>query len=189
MANPMQDPVGAPRDDQETIRLAAALPEGVRNLNHATVGPPGLTLPSTAYAILGNLGAATFGLDQLLDQLSRFFLRELQAGRLGHDHGQDITEVLNRHGQSLVDAQRHAQALCAVLTEAQAEINAVHSHPAPATRSTLTHDEAYEADRAGALLAAADFPIPITEPTLLAQPPDSGRPSLAQTRRSNSQEV
>ncbi|MCP9952325.1 hypothetical protein [Actinomadura madurae] len=187
MVNPMHG--GAPRDDQEAIRLAAALPEHVRNLNHATASTPGLALPSTAYAILGNLGAATFGLDQLLDQLGRFFLRELQAGRLGHDHGQDITEVLSRHGQSLADARRHAQALCAVLTEAQAEINAVHSHPAPSVSGTHAHDEAYDRDRAGASLAATDFPIPITDPTLLAQPPGSGRPSGAQPRRSNCQEA
>ncbi|QFG26283.1 hypothetical protein [Actinomadura sp. WMMB 499] len=188
MANPMQDPLGPSHDDQDTTRLAAALPDHVRSLNHATAGPPGLTLPSTAYAILGNLGAATFGLDQLLDQLNRFFLRELQAGRLGHDHGEDITEVLSRHGQSLAEARRHAQALCTVLTEAQAEINAVHSHPAPLKNDIHAHDEAYEDDRAGASLAAADFPISITE-TLLAQRPNTDRPSYAQPRRSNSQEA
>ncbi|GGU96101.1 hypothetical protein GCM10010182_10850 [Actinomadura cremea] len=189
MANLTQGPLGPSRDDQETTRLAAAVPEHVQSLNHATAGPPGLTLPATAYAILGNLGAAAFGLDQLLDQLNRFFLRELQVGRLGHDHGEDITEVLSRHGQSLTEARHHAQALCTVLTEAQAEINAVHSHPAQPTNSIRARDKTYEDDRASASLAAEDFPVPITEATLLAQPPDSGSPFRAQTRRSNSQEV
>ncbi|MFV2179605.1 hypothetical protein ACFHW2_42685 [Actinomadura sp. LOL_016] len=189
MANPVQDSLGPSHDDHDTTRLAAALPEHIRSLNHATAGPPGLTLPATAYTILGNLGAAAFGLDQLLDQLNRFFLRELQAGRLGHDHGEDVTDVLSRHGQSLAEARRHAHDLCTVLTEAQADINAVHGHPAPPTNGIRTHDEAYEDDRASTSLAAEGFPIPITDPSLLAQPPDGGRAYRTQTHRPNSQEV
>ncbi|TDE33655.1 hypothetical protein [Actinomadura sp. 6K520] len=72
-------------DADGTVQLAANLHEHVRQLNYATAGPPSLTQPSTAYAILGNLSAAIYGLDQALDQINRFFLRELQAGRLGHD--------------------------------------------------------------------------------------------------------
>jgi hypothetical protein len=84
----MTDETKAPptaRNDEETARLATDLYGHVRQLNYATASPPSLTLPGTAYTILGNLSAATYGLDQVLDQINRFFLRELQADRLGHD--------------------------------------------------------------------------------------------------------
>ncbi|MFG2018283.1 hypothetical protein [Actinomadura geliboluensis] len=169
---------GAAGNDDETAQLAVNLYEHVRQLNYATAGPPSLTLPSTAYTVLGNLSAASYGLEQLLDQINRFFLRELQADRLGHDDGEDLTDVLSRHGQALADARRHTQALCATLSEAQSTINAVHSRPtrgreASPTRRRGTHKD----DDAGVAAAANDFPRPITDPTLLAPPPAGERHS------------
>jgi hypothetical protein len=168
---------GAAGNDDETAQLAANLYEHVRQLNYATAGPPSLTLPSTAYTILGNLSAVTYGLDQLLDQINRFFLRELQADRLGHDHGEDLTDVLSRHGQALAEASRHAQALCATLSDAQSAINAVHCRPARGREASLTTRGETRKDDAGVAAAAHDFPRPITDPTLLAPPPASERHS------------
>ncbi|MEU5995922.1 hypothetical protein [Actinomadura sp.] len=166
---------GAAGNDDETAQLAVNLYEHVRQLNYATAGPPSLTLPSTAYTVLGNLSAASYGLDQLLDQINRFFLRELQADRLGHDDGEDLTDVLSRHGQALADARRHTQALCATLSEAQSAINAVHSRPTRGREaSPMTRGETHQ-DDAGVAAAANDFPRPITDPTLLAPPPAGER--------------
>lgn len=178
-------PVATVNDD-ETVQLAANLYEHVRQLNYATAGPPSLTQPSTAYAILGNLSAATYGLDQLLDQINRFFLRELQADRLGHDHDHDLTDVLSRHGQALADARRHTQALCATLSEAQSAINAVHSRPLRRRKASPTTRGETHQDDIGVAAAANDFPRPITDPTLLAPPPAGERHnSIHFPRRTN----
>ena len=39
--------------DDHTEQIARDLCEGVRQLNHATAGPPGLTCPGTVYTVLG----------------------------------------------------------------------------------------------------------------------------------------
>lgn len=178
-------PAAAGNDD-ETVQLAANLYEHVRQLNYATAGPPSLTQPSTAYAILGTLSAATYGLDQLLDQINRFFLRELQADRLGHDRDHNLTDVLSRHGQVLADARRHTQALCATLGEAQSAINAVHSRPVRGRKASPTSRGETHKDDVGVAVAANDFPRPITDPTLLAPPPAGERHSpIHLPRRTN----
>ncbi|TDD89517.1 hypothetical protein E1293_04725 [Actinomadura darangshiensis] len=175
----------AARSDDETIQLAGNLYEHVRQLNYATAGPPSLTQPSTAYAILGNLSAATYGLDQSLNQINRFFLRELQADRLGHDHGEDLPDVLSRHGQALAEARCHTQALCTALNDAQSAINAVHSRPAPGRKADLTTPGKTGEQDAGVAAAADDFPRPISDQMLLEPPPTSERHALIRTRRPN----
>ena len=188
----MTDETKAPptaRNDEDTTRLATNLYEHVRQLNYATAGPPSLTLPSTAYAILGNLSAATYGLDQLLNQINHFFLRELPAGRLGHDRGEDLIGVLSRHGLGLAEARRHGQALSAALYEAQSAINAVHCCSAQGREPDTTfHGKADERD-AGVAAAAEDFPSLISDPPLIEPPPTSERPSPIRTRRTNTTEA
>ncbi|TDC70570.1 hypothetical protein E1200_04865 [Actinomadura sp. GC306] len=180
-------PAAAGNDD-ETVQLAANLYEHVRQLNYATAGPPSLTQPSTAYAILGNLSAATYGLNQALDQVNRFFLRELQAGRLGHDHGEDLTDVLSRHGQALADARHHTQALCTALNEAHAAINAVHSRPSQRESAFTTQRWASDQD-AGVAAAAEDFPRPISDFTFIERPPTSEQHSPIRFRHTNTPEA
>ncbi|SNR38266.1 hypothetical protein [Actinomadura mexicana] len=188
----MTDETKAPstaRNDEETTRLATNLYEHVRQLNHATAGPPSLTLPATAYTILGNLSATTYGLDQLLEQINRFFLRELQADRLGHDRGEDLAIVLDRHGRTLAEARPLLQALCSALSDAQSTINAVHFRPTHRGAASLTtQDNTYE-DDAGVRAAANDFPSPITDPTLLVPPAVSERSVPLDSCRAHTQEA
>ncbi|MFB4305058.1 hypothetical protein [Actinomadura sp. GTD37] len=179
----------AARNDDQTADLASNLYEHVRQLNYAMAGPPSLTLPGTVYTILGNLSAATYGLDQVLDQINRFFLRELQADRLGHDQAEDLADVLGRHGQALAEARQHARALCAALSEAQSAINAIHSRASRVREAPPTiGGEAHVAD-AGVAAAANDFPRPITDPILLAPPPAGERNRFIRTRRANTPEA
>ncbi|GAA1842928.1 hypothetical protein [Actinomadura bangladeshensis] len=179
----------AARNDDQTADLASNLYEHVRQLNYATAGPPSLTLPGTAYTILGNLSAATYGLDQLLDQINRFFLRELQADRLGHNQAEDLADVLSRHGQALAEARQHARALCAALSDAQSAINAVHSRATRGREALPTIEGKTHVDDAGVAAAANDFPRPITDPTLLAPPPAAERNPFIRTRRANTPEA
>ncbi|MEV4004297.1 hypothetical protein [Actinomadura sp. NPDC049753] len=175
--------LAAASNDDETVQLASRLYEHVRQLNYATAGPPSLTLPSTAYVILGHLSAATYGLDQVVDQVNRFFLRELQADRLGHDHGEDLTDVLSHHGQALAEARHHTKALCTALNEAQTAINAVHSRPTPGRIANLTTQGMAGEQDAGVVAAAEDFPRPISDPTLLEPPLLGDRQNPVRTRR------
>ncbi|MEU4820481.1 hypothetical protein AB0H37_01280 [Actinomadura sp. NPDC023710] len=188
----MTDETKAPptaRNDEETTRLATNLYEHVRQLNYATAGPPSLTLPGTAYTILGNLSAATYGLDQVLDQINRFFPRELQAARLGHDQAEDLADVLSRHGQALAESRQHARALCAALSEAQSAIHAVHSRVTRGREAPPTVEGKAHGGDAGVAAAANDFSRPITGPTLLAPPPASEQNRVVRIRRPNTPEA
>ncbi|MEO3823075.1 hypothetical protein [Actinomadura sp. B10D3] len=188
----MTDETKAPptaRNDEETTRLATNLYEHVRQLNYATAGPPSLTLPGTAYTILGNLSAATYGLDQVLDQIHRFFLRELQADRLGHDQDGELADVLSRHGQALGEARQHTRVLCAALSDAQSAINAVHSRATRGRETPPTIGGKTYVDEAGVAAAANDFPRPIIDPTLLPPPPTGERKRLIRTRRPSTPEA
>jgi hypothetical protein len=188
MTDHRQAPATARNDDQ-TADLSNNLYEHVRQLNHATTGPSSLTLPGTAYTILGNLSAATYGLDQLLDQINRFFLRELQADRLGHDQAEDLADVLSRHGQALAEARQHARALCAALSDAQSAINAVHSRAPHGREAPPTIDGKTRVDDVGVAAAANDFPRPITDPTLLVPPPTGERNRFIHLRPVNTPEA
>ncbi|WP_021591495.1 hypothetical protein [Actinomadura welshii] len=181
---------GAHQDDQDTVRLVAELSEHVRRLNHATAGPPGLSLPSTTYTVLGILSADTYGLDQTLEQVTCFFLREGQAGRLGHDHGEELTEVLRRHGQAPARARWHTHALCAGVSEAHAEINAVHGCLVPTYEDQASaYADAREPEGAGVTPAAADFLKAVNDSTLLPSPRSGDWPSTRHSPRTSAREV
>lgn len=188
----MSDETKAPstaRNDEGTTRLATNLYEHVRQLNHVTAGPPSLTLPGTAYTILGNLSAATYGLDQVLDQINRFFLRELQADRLGHDQAGDLADVLSRHGQALGEARQHTRALCAALRDAQSAINAVHLRVTRGCEAPPTVEGKAHGDDAGVAATVNDFPRAIPDPTPLAPPPADEPDRFVRIRHSNTPEA
>ncbi|MFI0486771.1 hypothetical protein [Actinomadura sp. 9N215] len=76
------------RTDEDIARLAGELHERVRALNHLTQDP-GLSEPAAAYTVLGNLAQTSFRLGRTAEQIDMFLTRELDAGRLGHSHGDD----------------------------------------------------------------------------------------------------
>ncbi|GAA3695305.1 hypothetical protein GCM10022224_071140 [Nonomuraea antimicrobica] len=76
-----------PHDDDYTSEVATALSGAVRVLNHATRSRVGITHPSTVYEVLGSVGLAVEGLDQLLKQLGEALRRMQASGRLGDDLG------------------------------------------------------------------------------------------------------
>ncbi|TDB95686.1 hypothetical protein [Actinomadura sp. 7K534] len=91
------------RTDEDIERVAGQLHEHVRTLHHLTQGPPGLSEPAAAYTVLGNLAQTAFRLAQTAEQIDAFLTRELDAGRLGHDRGDDpvpaVTAAHNALGQ------------------------------------------------------------------------------------------
>ncbi|MFC5185828.1 hypothetical protein [Actinomadura harenae] len=125
MANDRHEPRYTPHD-AGTERLSRDLAENVRQLNHATAAPLGLTQPGTVYTVLGNLTSAAHGLDQTLDQLNTFLLEAEQAGSLNHDNGLPVTGALADCSKALTAARNHARDLGAALGQAQVAINAVH---------------------------------------------------------------
>ncbi|SEG52610.1 hypothetical protein SAMN04489712_10642 [Thermomonospora echinospora] len=148
------------RDDDATAGLAQDLYEQVRQLNHATAGAPGLTRPSTAYTILGNLSASAYGLDQTFVQLGRFLRRELDGGRLGHDRGHHPAQAVQDACDALSEARDITTRLARSLGNAQSAINAVHGpvHPAAA-------------------LAGDDFPLSVSEAVKAGPADDRSGPS------------
>lgn len=143
---------GQTRSDETTEQLAWDLYEQVRRLNHVTAGPPDLTRPSTAYTLLGNLSAATHGLDQTLAQLDRFLQHELAAGRLGHDQGHDPAQAIQDACGALSDARAETFRFARSLGHAQIALSAIHGPIQPTTA----------APHPGAL-AADDFPRSVGE--------------------------
>ncbi|MCW2913823.1 MAG: hypothetical protein JWN52_1891 [Actinomycetia bacterium] len=167
--NDAQEHGGPARNDEATEQLARDLYEQVRHLNYATGGPPGLTRPSTAYTVLGNLSAAAHGIAQTLTQLDRFLHHELAAGRLGHDQGEDLNAAIHACGQALAGARNDARALSKTTGDAQNAINAVHGPLSPAvgkaSPSQLTSEPRApkQPPRTAGDLAAESFPVPIAE--------------------------
>jgi hypothetical protein len=129
--NDFQEHGGPTRNDEAAEQLAHDLYEHVRQLNYAVGGPPGLTRPSTAYTVLGNLSAAAHGIDQTLAQLDRFLRHELNAGHLGHDQG-GLNAAIRDCGQALARARNDARALSKTTGDAQNAISAAHGPLSPA---------------------------------------------------------
>jgi hypothetical protein len=110
---------GGPHDDDTITALAQITAEAVRVLNHATIGPAGLSEPGTVYRVLGELATAANRLPQLLTQLARWLDAENTAGRLAHDSGSlpgAMAYVMARLDQN---APRYAALLGGALDDAQ----------------------------------------------------------------------
>lgn len=75
---------GEPCPPEHTRAVAAAIPEAVRVLNHATISRPGDALggPSTVDAVIRDLATAAQRLPQLFEQLRRWLDAEYDAGRI-----------------------------------------------------------------------------------------------------------
>jgi hypothetical protein len=117
----------------DTITLARAAAEAIRDLNWATRHEPGLGQPSVAYDILGALSLAASRLGQLFTQITGYLDRALAAGRLGHDLGEDPAHAVEAAAVFLGDAAASAAALAGDLDAAQQQLAPVNGHPARRT--------------------------------------------------------
>ena len=68
-------------------------------------------------------------LGQLLTQITGYLDRSLQAGRLGHDLGEDPALDINGAGVFLGDARLSAAALAGDLSQAQEQLAYVNGRP------------------------------------------------------------
>lgn len=75
---------GGRHSPKYTRAVAAAIPEAVRVLNHATIDRPGdaLGYPSTVDAVIRDLGTMAQRLPQLFDQLREWLADEYAGGRI-----------------------------------------------------------------------------------------------------------
>jgi len=117
-----------PHCDRDTAAAALLAGEVVRFLNYpaGSHAAAGLTLPGTAYTIVGQLALIISRLGQLTGQVTSFLDRELAAGRLGHDHGTDPALSVERARGHLLAAAAAAAALDAALSAAQSDITYLH---------------------------------------------------------------
>ncbi|MFA1544572.1 hypothetical protein [Actinomadura monticuli] len=170
----MNDP--GPRTDEDIERLAGELHERVRALNQLTQGPPGLTAPGAAYTVLGNLAQTSFRLVQAAEQIDAFLTRELDAGRLGHDRGDDpvpaVTTVHNALGRCTEQAadlgdsfRKAASALAPIRALDAGEEPTLDRHAAASLK---------EQEVAQIRPANEDFPNPIGD--VLPGPPNPADP-------------
>ena len=122
----------------DAVALARAAAEAIRGLNHATRCDAGLGQPSAAYDVIGALSLAASRLGQLLTQITGYLDRSLQAGRLGHDRGEDPAMAVEGAVIFLDDARLSAAALAGDLDAAQQQLAHINGHPAPCTPQDQT---------------------------------------------------
>jgi hypothetical protein len=117
----------------DTVALARAAAEAIRGLNHATRCDAGLGQPPAAYDVTGALSLAASRPGQLLTQITGYQDRSLQAGRPGHDLGEDPALDINGAGVFPGDAPLSAAALAGDLSQAQEQL--AHASGCPARRN------------------------------------------------------
>ena len=113
----------------DTVRLARTAAEAIRGLNHLTGHDAGPGQPSAACDITGALALAASRLNQALAQITGWLDRALEAGRLGHDLGEDPAEAIDAAGIFLGDAGLSAAALAGDLGQAQQQLALINGHP------------------------------------------------------------
>ena len=113
----------------DTVALARAAAEAIRGLNHATRCDAGLGQPSAAYDVIGALSLAASRLGQLLTQITGYLDRSLQAGRLGHDLGEDPAEAIGAAAVFLGGARTSAAALAGDLDAARQQLALINGRP------------------------------------------------------------
>ncbi len=153
------------RTDEDIERLAGELHERVRSLNHLTQGPPGLTEPAAAYTVLGNLAQTSFRMAQTAEQIDVFLTRELDAGRLGHDQGDDLVPAMTAAHNALARAAEQAADLGDGFRRAASALAPIHALDADEEPSLDQHATANLAEREDAQVGPAgeDFPKTISE--------------------------
>jgi hypothetical protein len=152
------------RTNEAVERVAGELHEKARALNHLTQGSPGVTEPAVAYTVLGNLAQTAFRLAQTAEQIDVFLTRELDAGRLGHDRGEDPAKTVTAAHNELARAAEKAAGLGETFRRATGAINAIHGLE-PDDQPSLDGDEALtkliEQHDAQVEQAREDFPSAI----------------------------
>ncbi|MEU8803275.1 hypothetical protein [Spirillospora sp. NPDC048819] len=151
------------RTGADIERLAGELHERVRALNRLTQREPGLSEAAGAYTVLGNLAQTSFRLAQTAEQVDEFLTKELDAGNLGHDQGDDpvaaVTVAHNSLSQAAEQAadlgdsfRRAASAIAPIYTLGPGDEPALDQH---AVRSAIER-EASQVEP-----AREDFPNPV----------------------------
>jgi hypothetical protein len=93
-------------DGHNVIEHAAHAAEAMRAINHITGWPTGLTYPSDAYTVLGELAAFVARLPQALRQIEARLLRWHADGHIGIDRG---TEFGGRPASAVAEATNALQ--------------------------------------------------------------------------------
>jgi hypothetical protein len=115
--------------DDDTVRLARITAEAIRGLNWLTGCQAGLGQPSAAYDVIGALALAASRLPQALAQITSWLDQALEAGRLGHDLGQDPAPAISAAGIFTGDAGLSAAALAGDLSQAQQQLALINGRP------------------------------------------------------------
>jgi len=113
----------------DTLLLARTTAEAIRGLNWLTGCEAGLGQPSAAYDVIGALALAASRLHQALAQITGWLDRALEAGRLGHDLGEDPATAVEATAIFLGDARTSAAALASDLDAAQQQLAPVNGTP------------------------------------------------------------
>ena len=113
----------------DTVRLARTAAEAIRGLNWLTGCQAGLGQPSAAYDVIGALALAASRLPQALAQITGWLDQALEAGRLGHDLGEDPAPATGAAGIFISDARMSAAALADDLSQAQQHLALINGRP------------------------------------------------------------
>lgn len=124
--------IDGPHSGGHSREVARAVAEGMRVLNHATIGSaPGLDFASDVDSIMHSLHSAVYGLSQLLHQMAGWLQLLHDDGRLGDDRGGDPGIVLAGTLGQLSAAINHIGRLSAALREAGAATSHMQTLEAP----------------------------------------------------------
>jgi hypothetical protein len=113
----------------DTARLARITAEAIRGLNWLTGCQAGLGQPSAAYDVIGALALAASRLPQALAQITGWLGQALEAGRLGHDLGQDPAPAIGAAAIFIGGAGLSAAALAGDLSQAQQQLALINGNP------------------------------------------------------------
>jgi hypothetical protein len=166
--------------NEDIERLAGELHERVRALNQLTQGPPGLTEPTAAYTVLGNFAQTSFRLAQAAEQIDAFLTRELDVGRLGHDHGDDPVPAVTAAHDALGRATEQAADLGDSFRRAASALAPIQGLDADEGLSLDSHTAVNPKDQEAAQVrrAGEDFPNPIGDVLPDAKPANDVPPEL-----------
>jgi hypothetical protein len=152
--------------DENTEGLSCRLSDQAFALSDALASPLGVTQPTTARSVLGNLMEAARELVRSFDRLDAFLSDELKDRKLTDAHGLDPTvTVMNAQG-ALVDAAASAEAMIAALGDAHDLMGAIKAVPSAKSSERSARSERSAQHSAGETgpgaaaprAAATDFP-------------------------------
>jgi ABC-type transporter Mla subunit MlaD len=137
-------------------------------------------VPAAAYTVLGNLAQASFRLAQTAEQIDAFLTRELDAGRLGHDRGDDPVPAVTTVHDALGQVTEQAADLGDSFRRAASALAPVHALDAGDGPSLDPHTTVSPKDQEVVQIrpASADFPHPIGDVLPGSNPLDDLPPEL-----------